>query len=246
MKYKVSPDVFELNPSLRFGILIGKELKNTETSATDAARLRSAETTIRTLIPVEELRSHPSVHGYRLTMENAGINPNKYAPSIEAMLKRVLKGSSLPEINSLVDLCNAVSLETQLSLGGHDLRDMPDDLAVRFTTGTERFLPFGATEYEAVEAGELVFTSGETVQTRKWVWRQSELGKMDLNTKDVFFQLVGFEDGADGDVMDSDAALSKSNPLTIALDSISDLISNRFGGKCERFIVTAANNEIEF
>lgn len=51
-------------------------------------------------------------------------------------------------------------------------------------------MPFGAKEYEIVEARELVFTSGDIVQTRKWIWRQSELGKMRVDTKNVFFQLV--------------------------------------------------------
>jgi len=166
-------------------------------------------------------------------MEKAGINPNKFLPSTEAMLKRVLKGASLPDINALVDLCNAVSIENQISLGGHDLRDIHEDLAVRFTRGTERFLPFGAEEYEPVDAGELVFTSGDIVQTRKWVWRQSELGKMTLDTRDVFFQLVGFE-------------YHEGSPLMQALDSLEELISGRFGGHCQRFIVEPGNPYIEF
>ena len=233
MKYTVRPEVFELNPQLHFGVLIGKGLKNTVSGSEDTARLRAAEAFVRETIPVEELRKHPTVHGYRSTLEKAGINPNKYLPSVEAMLKRVLKGSSLPDINALVDLCNAVSLETLISLGGHDLRDIPEDLCVRFTTGAERFLPFGAEEYEAVEAGELVFTSGDTVQTRKWIWRQSELGKMNLDTQDVFFQLVGFEGHA-------------GSTFIKAMDSLEELVLHRFEGQVRRFVVTPDNPEIEF
>lgn len=233
MHYSVKPEVFELDPQLHFGILVGKGLKNSESSAEDTDRLRAAENHVRQIIKVEDLRSNPTVQGYRKTMENAGINPNKYPPSTEAMLKRVLKGGELPEINALVDLCNAVSIENQISLGGHDLRDIHEDLAVCFTKGNERFLPFGAGEYEAVEAGELVFISGEVVQTRKWVWRQSELGKMDLNTQDVFFQLVGFED-------------HEGSPLMKALDSLEELITGRFGGHCQRYVVKQSNPDIEF
>lgn len=233
MHYTVNTEVFALNPQLHFGILIGKGLKNTESKSADTLRLRTAENFVRQIIPAEELRSHPIVQGYRNTMEKAGINPNKYPPSTEAMLKRVLKGVSLPDINALVDLCNAVSLENQISLGGHDLRDIHEDLAVCFTKGTERFLPFGAEENELVDAGELVFTSGAIVQTRKWVWRQSELGKMTLDTQDVFFQLVGFEDNI-------------GSPLVKALDSLEELITERFGGQCQRFMVKQSNTDIEF
>jgi DNA/RNA-binding domain of Phe-tRNA-synthetase-like protein len=149
------------------------------------------------------------------------------------MMKRVLKGGQLPTINSLVDLCNAVSIENQVSLGGHALEDIHDDLSVGFTKGNEKFLPFGAEEYDPVEAGELVFTSGDVVQTRKWVWRQSELGKMTLDTKDVFFQLVGFDD-------------SPGSHLTNALDSLEEILRTNFGGTWVRYVVKRGNNEIEF
>ncbi|HWR60677.1 MAG TPA: phenylalanine--tRNA ligase beta subunit-related protein [Clostridia bacterium] len=233
MHYSVRPEVFAVNPKLCFGILIGKDLKNSESTPEDTSRLRAAEDRARQRLKPEVLREHPIVQGYRSTMEKAGINPNKYPPSTEAMLKRVLKGGMLPEINALVDLCNAVSVENQISLGGHDLRDIHEDLSVRFTDGSERFLPFGAAEYEPVEAGELVFTSGGVVQTRKWIWRQSELGKMGLDTKEVFFQLVGFEDGEGG-------------PLMNALTSLEELIKERFGGSCRRYIVKQDRPEIEF
>lgn len=233
MKYTVKPEVFQLNPELRFGIIVARGLKNKETSADETLRLRKAEEDARNTIKAEELKQQPIIAGYRNVLEKAGINPNKFVNSMEAMMKRVLKGGQLPTINSLVDLCNAISIENQVSLGGHDLTDIHDDLSVCFTKGNEKFLPFGAEEYEPVEAGELVFTSGDVVQTRKWVWRQSELGKMTLDTKDVFFQLTGFDDSPD-------------SPLSKALDSLEETLKEKFGATSQRFIVKPENPEIEF
>lgn len=233
MKYTIKPEVFEINPRLHFGILIGKGLSNSESTPSDVDLIRRMESHVRQTMKAEELRNLPTIKEYRSTMEKAGINPNKYSVSTEAMLKRVLKGNALPTINALVDLCNVVSLENQISLGGHDLRDIHEDLSVCFSRGAERFLPFGTTEYEKVEEGELVFTSGDIVQTRKWIWRQSELGKMTLDTKNVFFQLVGFED-------------SEGSPLMGALYSLENLIEERFGGTYQRYIVNQRNPSIEF
>lgn len=232
MKYTVQPEVFELEPELRFGIIVARGLKNRETSSVETARLRKAEEDARDSIKAEELKQQPIIAGYRKVLEKAGINPNKFINSMEAMMKRVLKGGQLPTINSLVDLCNAISIENQVSLGGHDLADIHDDLSVGFTKGGEKFLPFGAQDYEPVEAGELVFISGDVVQTRKWVWRQSELGKMTLDTTDVFFQLTGFSDEPD-------------SPLLKALDSLEETLKE-FGGTCQRFIVKPGNGSIEF
>lgn len=233
MKYSISKAVFELNPEIKFGVLIGHNIKNSDATAEDEERLRNAEYKMRQEIKAEQLRDLHNIALYRDVMMKSGINPNKYPPSVEAMFKRIIKGGQLPAINALVDLCNAVSVENALSLGGHDMRDIHDDLEVRFSRKGDVFLPFGAQEYEEVPENELVFTSGNTVQTLKWVWRQSELGKLTLDSCDVFFQLVGFEYG-------------EGTSLTNAMNEIEKLINERFNGKCVSYLVDINNPSVEF
>lgn len=229
MRYSVDQAVFTIRPDIRFGILVGRNIQNTATMPEDEARLRTAEENMRTAFNADQVRDMPNVAFYREILTKAGINPNKFAPSVEAMFKRILKGGSLPVINALVDLCNAVSIEQAISLGAHDLKDIHEDLSVRFSRPGDIFLPFGSTEYEAVDDGEMVFTSGNVVQTRKWIWRQSELGKTTPESRDIFFQLVGF-----------DASLDR------AMAEIERLVEDRFQGGCQAFIVDAARPSIEF
>ena len=233
MKYSVSSQVFALDPRLRFGIIIGKGLANRPSSREDEMRLRNAEKIVRERIKLEALRDVPNIALYREIMVKAGINPNRFPVSVEAMLKRVLKGDQLPIINGLVDLCNAVSLENLITLGAHDLNDIEDNLSVRFSTGDEKFLPFGQEEEERVEAGELVFTSGNQVQTRKWIWRQSELGKTTLDSHQIIFQLVGMADDPE-------------NTLETAMKSIEKLVMEEFGGTFDSYLVSPENTEIQF
>lgn len=233
MKYSVSPEVFALDSQLRFGIIIGKNIKNRLSTKEDEMRLRRAEESVREKIKPEELRDASNIALYRETMKQAGINPNRFPVSVEAMLKRVLKGDQLPMINALVDLCNAISLENLITLGAHDLRDIQEDLAVRFSTGKEKFLPFGQSEEETVEEGELVFTSGDQVQTRKWIWRQSELGKTTLDSHHIIFQLVGM-------------AEDPEDSLVEAMAAITEMVMFDFGGSCENYLVSPDNEEIEF
>ena len=49
-----------------------------------------------------------------------GIDPAKTRPSSETLLRRVRKGESLPQVSSLVDLCNWCSLQLQLPYGLYD------------------------------------------------------------------------------------------------------------------------------
>jgi DNA/RNA-binding domain of Phe-tRNA-synthetase-like protein len=233
MKYSIENSVFKLNPNIKFGIIVGKNIQNSESTAEDVERLKKAEAKMRETIKAEQLRELHNVALYRDVMLKSGINPNKYPPSVEAMFKRIVKGGELPTINALVDLCNAVSIENGISLGGHDLKDIHDDLEVRYSRKGDVFLPFGAESYEDVPEGELVFTSGHVVQTLKWVWRQSELGKITLDSHHIFFQLVGFE-------------YEEGSSLYNAMDEIEWLVKNRFNGTCTRYIVDMSNPSIEF
>jgi len=72
----------------------------------------------------------------RTMYKRLGIDPTKVRPSSEALLRRVRKGEPLPRINSIVDICNWCSLETQLPFGLYDL-DHIEGTDVAFRVGME-------------------------------------------------------------------------------------------------------------
>jgi DNA/RNA-binding domain of Phe-tRNA-synthetase-like protein len=56
----------------------------------------------------------------RIMYRRMGLDPTKTRPSSEALLRRVRRGEPLPRINSLVDVINWCSLESQLPFGLYD------------------------------------------------------------------------------------------------------------------------------
>jgi len=72
-----------------------------------AERARSAWT-------LEDLPDRPAVAAMRKLFRAAGCDPTRYRPSSEALLRRVLKGESLPAIHPLVDLNNCLSVALAL------------------------------------------------------------------------------------------------------------------------------------
>jgi DNA/RNA-binding domain of Phe-tRNA-synthetase-like protein len=56
----------------------------------------------------------------RTMYKRVGLDPTKTRPSSEALLRRVRRGDELPRINSLVDVINWCSLESQLPFGLYD------------------------------------------------------------------------------------------------------------------------------
>lgn len=71
----------------------------------------------------------------RTMYKRVGIDPTKTRPSSEALLRRVRRGDELPRINSLVDVINWCSLETQFPFGLYDLDHIQGDVELR--TGRE-------------------------------------------------------------------------------------------------------------
>jgi DNA/RNA-binding domain of Phe-tRNA-synthetase-like protein len=67
----------------------------------------------------------------RTMYKRLGIDPTKTRPSSEALLRRVRRGDPLPRINSLVDIINWTSLESQLSFGLYDAAHIRGAVTVR-------------------------------------------------------------------------------------------------------------------
>ena len=68
-----------------------------------------------------------------------GLDPTKTRPSSEALLRRVRKGDELPRINSLVDVINWCSLESQLPFGLYDLDHVRGAVTLRLGRAGEEY-----------------------------------------------------------------------------------------------------------
>lgn len=192
MKFKVQPKVFEALPNACFGVVVARGMDNRNTSPKIAALLEKSIDDIRQRLQGVNVRETEEIAPYRNAFQALGYNPNKYMCSIEALVKRVLKGGMFPSINTIVDLGNAISLKHVLPIGAHDIHAGNDDIEIRFAMPEDTFIPFGATEPEAVDAGELVYARGNSIKTRKWIWRQGISGMITENTTDIFYPIDGF------------------------------------------------------
>ena len=93
-----------------------------------------------------ELSAIPEVAAWRAAYKGFGVKRTSYRSSAERLIKRVLAGQPLPEINALVDLYNMVSLETGLCLGCDDLDKTSGDLVVPLFDGRATALSIWAPE----------------------------------------------------------------------------------------------------
>ena len=80
------------------------------------APLREATSALRARVESADIAT-----AVRYMYKQVGLDPTKTRPSSEALLRRLRKGDELPRINSLVDVVNWCSAESQLPFGLYDL-----------------------------------------------------------------------------------------------------------------------------
>jgi DNA/RNA-binding domain of Phe-tRNA-synthetase-like protein len=103
-----------------------------------------------------------------------GIKPGEYRPSMDALVRRVLKKDPLPAINRIVDIGNLVSIQHLVPIGAHAIDLATHDMALRLASGAESFELFGSEALEHPNPSEIIFARGDTVLTRRWTWRQAK------------------------------------------------------------------------
>ena len=190
--FKISENVFEILPDYCVAIVEAIGIDNKVQNPKIETLLNECVENFSKNFAETNVREIPNIKAYRDAFLKLNMNPNKFMCSIEALGKRVQKNKELPHINSIVDLGNAMSLKYQLAAGAHDIDKMNSDLEIRFSTTNDQFLPMGGTESEAMPDGELVYASGNTIKTRRWIWRQSDDGKITENSSHIYFPIDGF------------------------------------------------------
>ena len=214
-RFVVEDKVFEMLPDYCLGIVIADGVDNDGEKKLIKTMLDESAAVFAKMYAGQDIRELPHIKACRDAFRSLGMNPNKFMCSIEALTKRVQKSGQLPHINPIVDLGNALSVKYQLPMGAHDIERMDaDGLAVRFSTGQDTFMPMGETQTEVMPDGELVYVSGHTVKTRRWLWRQSEDGKITEKTRSVFFPIDGFA------LVDLDAVVQARDELAGVLQTV--------------------------
>ena len=194
MKFSVSSEVFEKLDNVCFGVIVAKGIDNSLVKDDIVEKLNQSIKNCVDKFKDTKVKELEGILCYRDAFKELGINPNKFMSSIEAMLTRTSKGKGLPNISPIVDLGNAVSLKYMVPLGAHDIDTLDGDIEVRFSKEGDSFIPLGTEEKEILEDGELIYSAGDNVRTRRWIWRQSEQGKITNESKNIFFPIDGFTD----------------------------------------------------
>jgi DNA/RNA-binding domain of Phe-tRNA-synthetase-like protein len=187
MQLIVHPDIFDRFPGLRLAVAVATSIDN-RTPRPDllAAWHRAWAEAGAQAAPYGNAQSHPRVTPWGERFRAMGISRKEFPSSIEALLRRALKGGEPFSINPLVDFYNTISLRYTVPAGGFDLDHIAGPIELRLTRQGDHFTALGTDTAEPVPPGEVAYTDGSTVLTRHFVWRQSCDAALTPDTRSLF------------------------------------------------------------
>ena len=119
MIIQVSQEIENVCPSF-VGAAVEAYCKNTPYSAPLWEEINSLAERYKAELTTESLKQMPSIEATRKVYKACGKDPSRYRPASEALIRRMLQGKSLYQIDTLVDLINLASIAYGYSIGGFD------------------------------------------------------------------------------------------------------------------------------
>ena len=228
LNYSIAEDIFKRHPGYVRGVVTVCGVRNGPSPEPLQQLMREAEEALRGTVQPDAVAAHPRIAAWREAYRSFGANPGEFRSSVEAMARRVLRGQSLPAINTLVDIGNLVSLRHLLPAGSHAMDTLRGNIELRTASGREEFIPFGSDRMEHPLPGEIIFAEGDAVLVRRWTWRQANHTLTLQETMAVEFNVDGLPPASPADV-------------DLACGEIAELVKRFCGGRIGRGLLSEAH-----
>jgi DNA/RNA-binding domain of Phe-tRNA-synthetase-like protein len=139
---------------------------------------------------LERLKDVETIRKYRDFFWRLGIDPTKIRPASEALIRRILQGKDLPNINTAVDAYNLVSIETHIAIGAFDDALLKGQLLMRMAEEGEEFLGIGMKEPKTLKGQEIVLSDEESLLAI-YPYRDADDTKVTDKTESIYILSCG-------------------------------------------------------
>src|SRR5690606_14941128 len=107
------------------------------------AEIRERLVMIQQSLKIEDIARIPVIEASRKAYRACGKDPARYRLSAEALLRRVVSGKGLYQINNVVEQLNRVSVSGGFSFGGYYAGERPGDIVFGFGLAEEPYEGIG-------------------------------------------------------------------------------------------------------
>lgn len=142
----------------------------------------SSEITMESLYDVSQIKA------LRGAYKAIGKDPTRYRGSQEALVRRILQGKGLYQINTIVDINNLVSLETLHSVGVYNIDNLKPPIVFRIGKPGESYKGIGK---DVINIAELPLFADE-IGPFGSPTSDSERAMITMDTKNVMIVIISF------------------------------------------------------
>jgi len=126
MNIIVSEEIKQVCPAF-VGAAVEAQVVNSPYSAALWDEIHAWEERFRSELTTESLKELSGIAATRRVYKACGKDPSRYRPASEQLIRRMLQGKELYQIDTLVDLVNLASIVYGYSIGGFDADKMVGD-----------------------------------------------------------------------------------------------------------------------
>ena len=234
-KFIITEEFWEVFPQAEIAVVLAKGIQNTEARVADTRQeinelLEKSSKEAAKYLTEEVFSENKVISVWRKAYQQFKTKKGVRC-SIEALLKRIEKGTGVSPINPLVDIYNAVSLTYGLPCGGEDIDTFKGDLLLTKAAGGELFLALGDEEHDNALPGEIIYKDEEGAVCRCWNWRDGQRTMLTEDTVNAFLIIES---------VDPD----RKNDLEAAAAALAELTQKYLGGSAEIAHLNANNREL--
>ncbi|MFT4663546.1 MAG: DNA/RNA-binding domain of Phe-tRNA-synthetase-like protein [Polaribacter sp.] len=138
----ISSEIKNCCPNLQVGVLTcSVEVKPTAGKLADLISERLEK--IQSTLEIPQISQLPMAQQTRRGYKATGKDPARYRPAAESLLRRVVQGKGLYQINNVVDALNLTSAETAYSIGGYDMDAIKGEITLGIGKAAEPYQGIG-------------------------------------------------------------------------------------------------------
>jgi DNA/RNA-binding domain of Phe-tRNA-synthetase-like protein len=145
---------------------------------------------IRSRFTIENVKDDPIFRAYRDFFWSVGVDPTKTRPASEALVRRLLSGGKLPNINIAVDAYNMASAISGVPIAAFDADLLDGPLTMMFARDGESFLGIGMKEPVALKPNQVIIRDAKHV-IAIYPYRDSDDTKVTASTKNIHLVSCG-------------------------------------------------------
>lgn len=191
MKITIDKEILERFKGYKMGVILALDIDNKEPNKEIDKMLSEIEKYIRLTFVPEDLAKHELISPWKVVYKEFGSKPLPYHSSVEALIRRVLNGGNIPNINKLVDIYNLMSLKHLVPIGADDLDKVDGNIKLCLASGKERFVEIGGEKVEHPDKGEAIYKDNKDVLCRRWNWKDCDKTKLITDTKNAAIYVEG-------------------------------------------------------